>query len=143
MTIPRDLKKFLIEEDVCALGVSLPNGEVHTAPVLYWCDTETLKIYFSTGKNTEKMSWRRNGQLSAKASVAVGLRRKVPYLVQMRGTVQEFDLGSNKKIVEEYEKRSSDKDDITDPDTIMICFTPTWARYTNREDESYAQVRLI
>lgn len=145
MQLPESFADFLAKEEVCVIGVALPNGDVHVAPVLFYCDPKTLNIYFSTSKASEKMNWWRDGHSSARASIAVGLSRGVPYLLQMRGYISEFKQNTNEQIVREYQKVASAKDDITNPQTIMLSFKPDWARYTDRSNDNrkYKQIRLL
>lgn len=109
----------------------MPHEEVHVATLLFWCDTDTLNIYVSTSKHTEKMWWYPEHQ-QVSAAVAIGLQKSLPYSMQMRGKLEVFDPASNKTVTEGYEKIASELDDITKPDTIMLKFTPSWARYTDR-----------
>ena len=98
--IPNELKEFLQSEVVCSLAVAMPHGEVHVAALLFWCDTNTLNVYVSTSKHTEKMWWYEK-QEQVNAAMAIGLQKSLPYSMQMRGK--------------------------------LLKFTPTWARYTDRQ----------
>jgi general stress protein 26 len=129
--IPVELKEFLESEVVCSLAVIMPHGEVHVAALLFWCDTDTLTVYVSTSKHTEKMWWHpEHKQVSA--AVAIGLQKSLPYSVQMRGKLEIFDPTSNTYIAENYKEIASELDDITKSDIVMLKFTPLWARYTDR-----------
>jgi len=130
--IPDGLKEFLYTETVCSLAVAMPHGEVHVAALLFWCDPKTLHVYVSTSRHTEKMWWYpRQKQVSA--AVAIGLQKRLPYSLQMRGQLEVFDPDSNEEVANHYKSIASSLDDITKPDILMLKFTPTWARYTDRE----------
>lgn len=131
MQIPVELKEFLETEVVCSLAVAMPHGDVHVAALLFWCDTDTLNVYVSTSKHTEKMWWYpEHNQVSA--AVAIGLEKRLPYSLQMRGRLEVFDPASNETVLEGYKKIASELDDITKPDVVMLRFIPSWARYTDR-----------
>lgn len=129
--IPSELKEFLQTEVVCSLAVVMPHGEVHVAALLFWCDIDTLNVYVSTSKHTEKMWWHPEHK-QVGAAVAIGLQKSLPYSVQMRGQLEVFDSASNAIVAEHYTKIASELDDITKPDVVMLKFTPSWARYTDR-----------
>ena len=129
--LPDQFKQFLAKETVCSLGVVLPSGEVHGAPLLFWCDPTTLFVYMSTSKNTEKMTWKRQGYEIAKASIAIGVGKNQPYLLQMRGTIQVLDHRTNERVYTEYMRVAHAKDNPDEADNTMIVFSPTWARYSD------------
>lgn len=133
--IPGSLKDFLEDEVVCCLAVAMPDDQVHVAPLRFWCDVRDLCVYMTTSRASEKMWWLREGKLFVNASVAIGVTRKLPYSLQMRGTLEIFDPNADTYVAEQYSKIASELDNIYDPSNTMIKFCPTWARYTDRATE--------
>lgn len=132
--LPAKLRQFLERETVCSLAVALPSGDIHIAPLLFYCDPDTLTIYMSTAHDTEKMTWYRKGDKVVRAGIAIGVSKKLPYLVQMRGELRVFDHKSDDSIYQAYMKRAHQLDDPRSPKNVMIMLRPTWVRYSDWGD---------
>ncbi len=70
------------------------------------------------------------------ASVVIGLAKKLPYLLQMRGTLELFDYQSDPYIASQYLERASDLDNPRNVKNTMIVFKPQWARYNTWADHT-------
>jgi hypothetical protein len=50
----------------------------------------------------------------------------------MRGKLKEIDPNDNKNIIDEYYKKlNNHTDDINNPSSCLLVFTPDWARFTD------------
>ena len=142
ITLPHRFKQFLERETVCSLAVTLSTGEVHIAPVLYWCDPATLEVYMSTAVSTEKMEWYRTGKRITQASIAIGQNKGLPYLLQMRGTIGIVGYDDTKPTHAAFMKVAHKLDDPRDADNTMILFRPTWARYSDWKNSTQEVIAL-
>lgn len=136
VALPDQLSRFLSSETICCLAVPLPDGGVHTTPLLYWMDVTTLNVYMATAKEFEKMWWYRNDESNSKASIVIGLAKKLPYLLQMRGTLEVFDYMSDSYNASQYLKISSSLDNQRHSKNTMVVFKPNWAKYNSWKEHT-------
>ena len=130
-------------EQVCTLAVAMPEGDVYVAPLLFWGDSDNLRMYMCTSRTSEKMWWLQSGRTSVRAALAIGLAKSLPYSLQMRGRLEVFDPLSDPSAGAQYRLIASDLNNPDDPANAMIVFIPEWARYTDRaHDYTKHQIAL-
>lgn len=140
--LPDNIRQFLEKETVCSLGVALPSGEVHVAPLLFWCDPRTLYVYMSTAQDSEKLTWHCEGHTTTQASVAIGTGKGLPYLLQMRGRLSLFDYQCDDSVDTAYMRIAHMLDDPRKIGNTMIVLKPTWVRYSDWDAFSVKRVVL-
>lgn len=126
------LRSFLQSEKAATLAVPIDDaGTVHAASLLYVHDENPLRLYFITGKSTEKYTLLRS-QNSIPAAIVIGTEKGTPFTVQLRGSVQAVDPTTYATIVDRYyQKRGNRGDDIADKTNGLLVFIPQWARFTD------------
>jgi general stress protein 26 len=125
------LDDFLQSELIATIAVPInAAGDIHIASLVYWNDTSSLWFYFVSSRSSEKFGLLVN-QPSVPAACVVGTYNKTPATLQMRGTLTKIDYTTVPGVVEHYHtKRGNTHDDIENPDNVLVCFTPHWARFT-------------
>lgn len=142
MTTPQRVQQFLQTERICVLSVLLPNNSVHSAPLVYWYDVPSGRVYMSTDKNSEKMSWRREGKAGTQASLVIGGQEGLPLLVQMRGLLEAVDARQVPvRVKQAYVEITGESGDPSNATNTFIMFTPTWFRYSDWENDLTTQVK--
>jgi len=126
------LQKFLQDEPAATIATTIDDeGTVHAAALLYWHSEHPLRFYFVTSKNTDKCKLLLE-RSSLPAACVVGTSRGTDMTLQMRGTLAIVDKDQFKAETDKYyAKRGNHRDDIVDPDNVLLQFTPNWARYTD------------
>ncbi len=126
------LAKFLNSEFASTISVPIDKkGTLHIATLVFYHTELPLMLYFVTSKNSEKLQMLKVGKPITAACV-VGTYKGTPFTLQMRGTVQVIDHSKHQDIVDAYyKKRGNRHDDIVDGISVMLKFTPNWARFTD------------
>jgi general stress protein 26 len=126
------LANYLSTQKAATIAVPIDeNGTIHAASLLYWNSLDPLRFYFVTSRESEKYTLLET-EKSINCAVVVGTEKGTPFTLQMRGTMQEVDPNEHKEIVESYyTKRGNHQDDIDAPDTCLLEFIPSWARFTD------------
>lgn len=126
------LAEFLNHQPVAV--VSLPineDGVLHSATLGYWHTTDPLTFFFVTSKNSEKCQLL-NVKKELPATCVVGTYMGTDFTLQMRGTLRILDQSQYQKEIDSFcEKRGKSRDYIIKPDSVLLGFTPNWARYTD------------
>lgn len=135
------LGMFLHEEPAAVIAVPIDDaGSLHAAPLLYYHTEQPFKFYFVTSKLSEKCTLLRQ-KPSIQAACVVGTYAHTSMMLQMRGTLAITEP-SQELMESYYKKRGNRNDDIRDPDSVCLVFTPAWARFTDYE-HGYDQHRLL
>lgn len=126
------LQTFLSKQSAATLAVPIDNaGTIHAASLLYVHDKDPLRIYFVTGKATQKYTLLQRKH-SIPAALVIGTEKGTPFTVQLRGTLQALDATEHGNITKQYyQKRSNRGDDIADPNNSLLVFIPSWGRFTD------------
>lgn len=134
MATSQSVLEFLQTERTCVLSVLLSNSTVHSAPLTYWYDSASHKLYMSTDKNSEKMSWRREGRAGTQAAIVVGGQENKPFLIQMRGLLEAVDARHvPPRVKRAYLDVADERYDPMNDTHTFIMFSPTWDRYSDSE----------
>ncbi len=124
------LAQFL--RDTRAMTIAVPiddQGTPHAAALMYYHTEEPLCFYFITDKNSDKCRLFKQHNSIACAAV-VGTEAGVPFSLQMRGALRIVSTKDCQQVIADYyDKRVSKKDDIDDPENVLLQFTPNWLRY--------------
>ena len=136
------LRSFLQAEKAATLAVPIDDaGSIHAASLLYAHDENPLRLYFVTGKSTEKYTLLHSKD-SIPAALVIGTERGTPFTIQLRGSLSAVDPATHTAIVAMYyRKRGNRGDDIANPTNSLLMFTPNWGRFTDYK-EGYDQYRL-
>lgn len=130
-----DLNCFLASQFAAVLTVAIDEtGVIHASPLAFWHDSQTLHCYFVTHIDTEKCQLLKS-RSHVVSSCVVGTGKHTEYLLQMRGRTSIVAATDYAHQVEQYyNKRSSRRDDIDMPGSVLLRFIPDWARYTDYAD---------
>lgn len=125
------LGEFLSKELVATLALAVDKeGTIHIASLGYWHAGNPLKFYFVTSKDTEKCILLLDGSVQKSACV-VGTVKGVNFTLQMRGMTQIVDKDTHKNITDAFTKKRGNNSGVDKPETVLLEFTPTWARYVD------------
>ena len=127
-----ELQKFLENQKAATIAVPIDeNGTIHAASLLYWNSIDPFNFYFVTSRDTEKYALLKDGR-KINCAVVVGTEKGTDFTLQMRGNIQEVESKDfSKELDAYYQKRGNRQDDIDDPATCILQFSPTWAMYTD------------
>ena len=126
------LQEFLASHMAATIAVPVDDqGTLHAASLLYSHTLSPLKFYFVTARDSEKCE-KITPENPLQCAAVIGTEKGTEFTVQMRGSILEIDPASHKEIVDDYyKKRGNHHDDIEDPKTCLLEFTPHWARFTD------------
>lgn len=121
---------FLTKERICSLTTIIDGGQPHSATMHYsYTVTPSLKLYFSTNKTSRKIL---NSNSFKKASFLIGFSETEWTTLQIEG---DLEIVGDEELSEvktnHYDRNPSSKKFEGDPNTIFLCFKPTWWRYTD------------
>lgn len=127
-----ELQNFLENQKAATIAVPIDeNGTIHAASLLYWNSIDPFNFYFVTSRDTEKCALLKDAR-KITCAVVVGTEKGTDFTLQMRGNIQEVEPKDfSKELDAYYQKRGNRQDDIDDPATCILQFSPTWARYTD------------
>lgn len=126
-----DLSKFLEEQPVAVVAVPVDEqGTIHAATLHFWHKPDPLTFFFVTGKNTEKCQLL-NIKKELPAACVIGTYRGTEFSLQMRGVLRILDKEQFQEDTDRYIKSVNRRNDIDNPDNLLLGFTPDWARYTD------------
>lgn len=128
----QQLRSFLRTEEAATLAVPIDDaGSIHAASLLFVHDEDPLRMYFITGKLTEKYTLLRSKD-SIPAALVIGTEKGTPFTLQLRGSVQAVDPTTHAAIIDKYyQKRGNRRDNIADATNSLLVFTPHWGRFTD------------
>lgn len=128
----QQLRSFLQAEKTATLAVPIDDtGTIHAASLLFVHEEDPLRIYFITGKLTEKYTLLRSKD-SIPAALVIGTEKGTSFTLQLRGSVQAVDPTTHAAIVDKYyQKRGNRGDDLADTTNSLLVFTPRWGRFTD------------
>lgn len=126
------LVSFLDKEPVATAALPIDDqGTIHAATMRFWHAPQPLKFYFVTDEDTQKCTLLKNGA-TAKGACVVGTYRGTGFTLQMRGMFEIADTQMHEnEITSYYAKRGNRNEDIDEDGTILLMFTPSWARFTD------------
>lgn len=124
------LLDFLGAEKVATLAVPIDaNGTLHIATMNYVHLLDPLRFYFMTSSKSEKC--RLMNVQPVAAACNVGTYVGTPFTLQMRGIARILDKTQESEVLEAYFAKRGDKNrNVEGPDSVLVEFTPDWARYT-------------
>lgn len=127
-----ELAKFLDEQPVAVISVPIDeNGAPHSATLGYWHKSDPLNFYFVTSKNSQKCQLLKDKQ-ELPAACVVGTYMGTSFTLQMRGTLRILDQDQHQTEIDSFcKKRGKTKDQLFNPDSVLLGFTPNWARFTD------------
>lgn len=115
---------------VCVLATGMPDGSPHTTVVHYSAMMDPLRLVISADVESDKV---RNIQRSSVIAAAIGWSESDWVTMQLRGTAKVLtdpsELADAKRT--HYEVHPSSQQFEHDPGTVLLCFTPTWLRYSD------------
>ncbi len=113
------------------LSVKLTDGNPHGAVMHYSTHLDPLQIYFQT-TSTLKTKAIQAQQNYCPASVVIGLDEKNFVTLQMHGVVQIITHHAEiEKIASIHYAKFPETIKYRDDETIFLCFTPNWWRYSD------------
>jgi uncharacterized protein YhbP (UPF0306 family) len=126
------LQQFLNTESVATLAVPVDKaGTLHIATMNYLHLENPLSFYFMTSSKSEKCQLL-NIQPSVIAACNVGTYKGTPFTVQMRGTARLLNKTEQADVLDAYyRKRETNNKNVEGPDSVLLAFTPSWARFTD------------
>lgn len=126
-----DLSAFLQEQSTAVVSVAVDvDGTIHIATLGFWHSDNPLRFYFVTSKLTEKCTLLRDGS-QQKAACVVGTVKGTAFTLQMRGTLQIVDKTTHSSDVAAYTKKRGNDNDLANPNSALLEFVPSWARFTD------------
>ena len=127
------LLEFLNAEKVATVALPIDTkGTLHIATMHYVHMLDPLRLYFITRIESEKCRLLKTGA-ELPAACNVGTYVETTFTLQMRGTAKMLDKDApeNSTAQEAYfSKRKDLNRNIVGPQSVLIAFTPDWARYT-------------
>jgi general stress protein 26 len=128
--------EFLQKHRVCSLTTLLKDGSPHSAALHFSHNSEPLELYFSTENTSRKCEAIVDGS-TVKGSVVVGFSEEEWITLQMDGEVQAvLDTDELQKVHRiHYAKHPDAEQYKSEPETIILKFTPKWWRYTDFNTE--------
>jgi general stress protein 26 len=126
------LIKFLENQKAATIAVPIDdNGNIHAASLVFWNSIQPFSFFFITSRNSEKYTLMKDGN-KIPCAVVLGTEKGTDFTLQMRGSIQEVVPEDYSRQVDAYyRKRGNRQDDITESETCLLQFVPTWARYTD------------
>ena len=126
------LLTFLMEQRVATLAVPIDElGTLHIATMNYYHWLDPFALYFITSSKSEKCSLLREGKEVA-AACNVGTFYGTPFTLQMRGTAKIISQDDAASILDGYFAKRGDKNrNVEGPGSVLLQFTPDWARFTD------------
>lgn len=124
-----DCLGFLDTHRVGVLAVLQPSGEPHAAVMHFSVNPAGPELYFSTDRNSVKVSGL--GQQDA-AAFATGWSEEDWTTIQLRGTLRAAVSSELESIhARHYKKHPQSEAFRDDPDTVFLILRPTWLRYSD------------
>lgn len=125
-----DLAKFLDEQPVAVISLPIDqNATPHAATLGYWHRSEPFSFFFITNKNSQKCQLLKDKN-ELPAACVVGTYMDTAFTLQMRGTITILDNGQHQSEIDSFcKKRGKSREQLVNPDSVLLCFTPNWARY--------------
>lgn len=124
--------KFLNDNAICCLSITLPNGVPHSAAMHFAFDSKKSVFIFLTEKDSKKAK-PLLVKKGAKASVVVGFNREEMTTMQLDGKAyipNAKELGSLQKV---YFKKFPNRESLKyKPESLFIVFQSSWWRWTSR-----------
>ena len=126
------LQAFLEHEAAGTIAVPIDDaGTLHIATMHYVHMTDPLRFYFATSSKSEKCRLL-NEQPEVIAACSVGTYVGTPFTLQMRGHARLLQMADHPDIIEKYfTKRQSSNKNVEGSDSVLVEFTPNWARFTD------------
>lgn len=126
-----ELEAFLANERVATLAVPIDRqGTLHIATMDYVRTAEPLRFYFITSSESEKCRLLKDGPV--RSACNVGTYYGTPFTLQMRGEAQLLDVDGHQAVLDAYfAKRGETNRNVEGPDSVLLQFTPDWARFTD------------
>lgn len=119
---------FLKHHRISVIGVLQEDGTVHSATLHYAHSSDPVSFYFLTGKQSRKARPLAEGK-ETPGSLVIGFSEEEFCTFQAEGTITiSTDESGWEAYVTKYPNRSNLK---TDPEIVLLKFTPTWYRYTD------------
>lgn len=126
------LVRYIEETQLASLALPIDEtGTIHIAAMRCMATINPFRIYFVTGKESEKCGLLRTGR-HAKAACEIGAHEDPDIYLQMRGTVQMFEFSNLPQVVEAYFAHRGEPNRMKEGSTsVLLEFTPTYAKYTD------------
>ena len=125
------LAAFLRKQEAAVLALPIDvDGTIHGATLTYWHEERSLAFYFVTGKASEKCRLLQDGSRQ-KAALVVGANNGTAFTPQMPGTVQIVSKDMYAEQITGYTEKRGNSNDLDRPDSVLLQFLPTWARFTD------------
>ncbi|MGO4615563.1 pyridoxamine 5'-phosphate oxidase family protein [Nocardia sp. 2YAB30] len=115
----------------CVLATLLPGGSPYTSAAHFATDEDSEDFYISLHDESRTA---KNLILDPRAAVTVGDDPEIPATLQMRG---EATVSSGPALIKAqdffYARFPHSARYRDDPHTLLVCFRPTWSRYSDAE----------
>lgn len=136
------LRLFLQTATTATLAVPIDDiGTIHAASLLFVHEEIPFRLYFITGKLTEKYTLLRTKD-TIPAALVIGTEKGTSFTLQLRGSLSSIDPNVHTEILNNYyTKRGNRGDDIDNPANVLLVFTPSWGRFTDYA-KGYDQFQL-
>jgi general stress protein 26 len=136
MPLDQNVLHFLEKHRVGVLAITLEDGSPHAATMHYSMRDEPFKLFFATARDSKK-GQALEGKKHIKASVVVGFDPKEWTTIQLDGELKVVTDPEQIDLVKaiHYANNPDSRARHTEPETLMLVFTPTWWRYSNFQAE--------